>query len=375
MVDINRELPKNYCPLPFVSLSLLPGNGIMPCCNWAGMLDKSPVLISDHDPFNHEWIRDLRKRMLDDKVIPGCSSCKHDESINLHSSMRMSKLRTYGYVEIPRLIYLDYNLGNLCNLKCRMCDGFHSSSWHADEAALGKPTSTIKRRSSEHRQFDLSQLRHIRFIGGEPMIEQNTIVEILRDIRSSQNGRLDGLTVTIHTNGTVRFSEELGELLGECDTLNLTISVDGIGKINDYQRTGYDWHRLEGNLRYFNDVDVCRITNRQIDSTLTLLNVSNYIELHAWIAAEIPGFGRHASCITHPAELRICNIPHGYKQVLKSRFSQWDGCHIRDVVLAELDVPPTIPIERVRERISALDAIRGEDFSLVDPEMYDAIFG
>ena len=372
MIEKNYTLLENYCSLPFVGLALTTGNGIQPCCNWSNRSEQCPVIITDRDTFNHEWMHDLRKRMLDNQVIPGCISCKNQESINQHS-MRTANFEEYGYITQEKLVYLDYNLGNLCNLKCRMCDGSQSSSWHSDEIALGWKSHSIQRHFAAHTLFDLSELKRIRFVGGEPMMEQNRLIEILCDIKASQHGTLNRLIVSMQTNGTVRFNDDFAALISECRTLELTISIDGLGKVNDYQRTGYDWDRLEQNLRYFNDTDFCAQTHRQIDSTLTLLNINNYPELYSWISAVLPKFNTHAVCITYPNELRICNIPYEYKQTLKSRFLNLSNQH-RRIILAELYTPCMIPIEQIQKRIIELDLLRGEDFANVDPEMYAAIF-
>jgi sulfatase maturation enzyme AslB (radical SAM superfamily) len=232
---------------------------------------------------------------------------------------------------------------------------------------------SIQRHFAAHTLFDLSTLKRIRFVGGEPMMEQKRLIEILHDIKSAQRGTLSHLTVSMQTNGTVRFNDELAALLSECGAFELTISIDGLDTVNDYQRTGYDWDRLEQNLQYFNDTDFCANTRKQMDTTLTLLNINNYIKLYFWISHVLPNFNKHLTCITYPNELRICNIPHEYKQILKSRFLTWNGPRVK-IILAELDIPCMIPIEQIQKRIIELDLLRGEDFANVDPEMYAAIF-
>jgi sulfatase maturation enzyme AslB (radical SAM superfamily) len=373
MITDSTQVPDNYCTIPFIGLNLTAGHAITPCCSWQNQIEPSPLKIGMDDPFNHEWMQNLRRRMLDNQVIPGCSKCKFKESINVGNG-RQSAIIDHGYVTRPKLTYLDYNFGNLCNLKCRMCDGSQSTSWHKDEEALGWKTHKIYRHDDEYKKYNLSQLTYLRLIGGEPMMEQHKIIEILQSIKSLQNNTLENLSIELHTNGTVRFNKELTMLISQCQSFNLVISIDGFGKFNDYQRTGFDWHKIELNLYYFNDENFCYRTNRRIYSTLTLLTINNYIDFYSWVANALPRFYANLSTITYPKELRICNIPHDYKQILKNRFSNWKNGPVLNLIFAELDLPCQIPRDEIQAYISTVDQLRNEDFSKVDPEMYAALF-
>jgi sulfatase maturation enzyme AslB (radical SAM superfamily) len=235
----------------------------------------------------------------------------------------------------------------------------------------------MHRHGDEYKKYNLSQLTWLRLIGGEPLIEQHQIIEILQTIKSMQNDTLENLSIVIHTNGTVRLNKELTLLISQCQSLELHISIDGFGKFNEYQRTGFDWHKTESNLHYFNDENFCNHTSRTIDSTLTLLTINNYIDFYSWIDSALPRFNKYFTTITYPKELRICNIPHDYKQILKNRFSNWKNGPYRpslNLIFAELDLPCQLQCNEIQAYISTLDQLRNEDFSKVDPEMYAAIF-
>ena len=86
----------------------------------------------------------IRKDMLEDKPIAGCTHCYEREENNA-SSFRLEawdEQEKYGATslstgEAPVLRYVDLSVSNTCNNKCRMCVPALSTHWYSDAKKLG----------------------------------------------------------------------------------------------------------------------------------------------------------------------------------------------------------------------------------------------
>ena len=380
MTQLKQSFSENYCVLPFMHLATTPTDEILPCCSWDKTSVPSPLRLTDADPFNSPWMSEIRQHMLDDLLHPGCKACKSYEKLT-GSSTRISQNSRWGFNTEIKLRYIEYNLGNLCNLKCRMCSGKNSTSWHKDEQELGWRKHPVVRRLTEHRSFPLDAIEWIRFIGGEPLLEQEAICQILSDIKSAKKDGLTRVGINITTNVTIRMSDALTRLLSECKDVVFFLSIDGYGKHNDYQRTGSCWDETADNLIYFDQLSLGDTVKRYIDPTLTLLTLNSMMDFDAWVYNNLKQTIITGRIVVHPVEFRICNIPREYKTRLIDRFSNWSPMGqgrftntCKNLILSDLKRDNQCSIQEIQTRISVLDKIRGENFSEIDAEMYEALF-
>ena len=122
-----------YCSASFVHLQFFNEDSLQPCCGWNSKAGK--ISESSMDPFNDPLMEDLRQHMIDNIPHPGCSTC------NSYLEKDIPYLRNFFNNNYPKtydkkLQYLEFNLGNVCNLKCRMCGSASSSRWRSDEMAF-----------------------------------------------------------------------------------------------------------------------------------------------------------------------------------------------------------------------------------------------
>lgn len=315
--------------------------------------------------------------MLSNEMQPGCAGCHRMESIG-NRSLRMELNEAYGRPTSPSLRYMEFNLGNLCNFKCRMCDSRSSSRWAADEIALGLNPRPLRRWNLGNVDADLSTVDRIKFKGGEPCLEQDTMVSILERIHEHR-GKLHGLQVNITTNGSKIFNERLMNLLSECGMVNLNISIDGMGAVNDYQRTGSVWEEISSNLKTYHDTCGGNFV-LQTTTTWTLLNVNGSVEFMSWVHGNLPRFAVYGSAIETPGYLCISNIGPDMKSKMMDRLIAWDALdhidwvmHNKRIILSELSRGPVVPPSDALGMISRLDALRDEDFSMIEPDVYASL--
>ena len=84
-------------------------------------------------------MEDLRTKFKNGERPDGCQSCWQEEdagktSKRQNSIYKMNKsLQNWTPNSEPSLKFIDFKLGNVCNLKCRICGSWSSSKWAQEE--------------------------------------------------------------------------------------------------------------------------------------------------------------------------------------------------------------------------------------------------
>jgi len=234
----------------------------------------NPISIKDH--WNSEYMKDIRKRMMDGEAIPQCVVC-NENVLNLHTyrsyftdTLFPHKIQELidttddtGYTTMVPVSY-DYRLSNLCNFKCRMCGDQLSSSWEAenkvndrlqDEPWLipnnrRKITNFQKEVLEEELQaaVDEDVIEEIYWVGGEPLMWERhwTIMDQLKDSKRKKE-----ITIRYNTNlSRVDYKKyNLFDMLEGFKAMNICASIDGAGAIGEYIRTGIKWDDWLNNFK------------------------------------------------------------------------------------------------------------------------------
>ena len=315
--------------------------------------------------------------MLANTEMAGCSECNMREASGV-KSLRTAFNLDYGQPTEPQLRYIEFNLGNLCNLKCRMCGSWSSSKWAADEIALGLRPDELVRPQIHMITPYLDSIDKLRFIGGEPSLEQDSIITILEQIKAVK-GNLWHLRVDLTTNCMVLLEPKLIDMLGQCQRVELQCSIDGYGKANDYQRTGADWTTLTNNLKWY-QTHLPSVIEPMILTSWSLLNVNSAIDFLAFVKKHLPRLFVWGHLVREPLHLDICNTPPQFKSVLISRLQRWTEHddlhwvqHNKRVLISQLMADATMKSDDVLNNLARLDKLRHEDFAVVDPEMHAAL--
>ena len=89
---------------------------------------------------NSDYLSQVRESFSKDERHPGCSECWKKEDVGF-ISMRHRTAREYEILKIDteqkQIKNVEIALGNLCNLKCLMCNEQDSSSFLAENKQLG----------------------------------------------------------------------------------------------------------------------------------------------------------------------------------------------------------------------------------------------
>jgi len=266
-------------------MAIRPDGSIRPCCYFREGTVPKDLTTAHPDPFNHPFLVDIRERMLKDEYIEGCSKCYADEAAT-GKSMRTDMnspgidfgLPKESRGEIPKLTNLDLAFSNVCNNKCRICGPDLSTQWYSDAKKMlyGFEERGIIARNSIVEDYDLSDLRFIKLLGGEPLMEQEKFIKLLKKCNLSE------LVILLVTNTTKRPNEELTELFKQCKKMTITFSIDSYGEMNNFLRKGSNWQQVEENVTWYKETFAGYPIDFNVHSVASIYNINMIDDLIMW---------------------------------------------------------------------------------------------
>ena len=187
---------------------------------------------------------------------------------------------------------MDLKLGNICNLKCRICGSWSSSKWAQEELDY-YPTADREERKKHSAYVWLKQgqwpresidfwtnvdqvlpgVRYYEFTGGEPFLIQEHF-DLLQ--RTVDQGYAHLVDVHYNTNGT-QYPEAAVEMWKKFKHVNIAFSIDDLGPRFEYQRYGADWAEVEQNLDRYLELSKTH-TNITLQMCITA-NIQNVLYL------------------------------------------------------------------------------------------------
>jgi MoaA/NifB/PqqE/SkfB family radical SAM enzyme len=301
-----------FCVLPWISLEASPIGTVRPCCLADDEIlddngNKFELITADFaDIQNSNHMRQLREGFLVGQKPQTCRKCWNEERSG-RTSKRMHTLDRLKHTlkddewstDAKPLMFLDLKLGNICNLKCRIC-GSWSSSQFASEEISWLPREEQKTSHAyqmlragawpkENAQFwsqiesVLADIRYIEFTGGEPfMIDQH--FDMLQGI--VDRGIANQVEIHYNTNGTL-FPDRGPDIWKHFKTVEIAFSVDDIGPRFEYQRSNASWGTVKENINRFRIMRES-MPNLQLQccTTVNIFNVRYLDEVALWIALQ-----------------------------------------------------------------------------------------
>lgn len=278
-----------YCPHPWVGINYIP-NYITPCIFWKGAAVD---------------IEHVRSEMLKGNKLAGCEQCYAAEQHGALSG-RQEAIRDFGHPTEPTLKYLAINFDNLCNLKCRGCATTSSHLWQDDEIAIYGASFLDTKYITTEFQADYSHLTHIKISGGEAFLSKRAD-KFFADLKKQDV--LKNIDLGISSNGTTLPSPEAVIAMTESKNCTLSISVDGIGPLNDYFRSGSNFDKLVENLHYFKSLGIAI----RMHTTVSIYNVNMLQEIEDFFELNFPEFDRGHRVLLWPQQLSVQHMPDDLK--------------------------------------------------------------
>ena len=308
-------LPDKICMLPWISIETSPIGTARPCClateeiYYHDPVDDKKVKynLKEHtleEIYNSRYMQLLRRDFLYGQKPETCQRCWDEEAAGRTSKRINSRLRLKEYYDnvdwnnlIPnQLWFIDLKLGNICNLKCRICGSWSSSKWAKEEIdyipGIDRKTHLAYKflqdgawpRETEvfwdNLKTLLPNIKYFEFTGGEPfLIEQH--FELLR--YAVEQGYSKNIDIHYNTNGTV-FPEQ-AELWANFKHVEIAFSIDNVGDRFEYERYGAEWNLVQENIAKFTEMRSNKIST-QLCTTMNVQNVYYLPELCDWISIQ-----------------------------------------------------------------------------------------
>jgi MoaA/NifB/PqqE/SkfB family radical SAM enzyme len=393
---MNLPHPK-FCVLPWVSLEASPVGTVRPCCladdeildNEGKKFELSTANFRDIQNSNH--MTRLRQQFLNSEQPQTCRKCWNEERAG-RTSKRMHTLDRLKHMGIGSeftadakpLMFLDLKLGNICNLKCRICGSWSSSQFAAEEITQlprdqqkKSHAYTMLRAGAWPRdnpqfwdQIDtvLNDIRYIEFTGGEPfMIAEH--FEMLQGI--VDRGIAHQVEIHYNTNGT-QYPEQAEHIWRHFKTVEVAFSLDDVGERFEYQRSNAVWSEVCANLDRFRDLkEQYSNIELQVCTTVNIFNVRYLGDIAHWLEQNKESFNfvywnmMHDAwyfsigCLPDTAKTAISEYLDSVETIYRSEFDR-----IRDFMMRGASTDGFM----TRMKIADLDRKRDQNLALVAPE-------
>jgi len=305
------------------------------------------------EAFDSEYMRNLRQQFRNGEKPETCRRCWTEEDAG-RTSKRMNSLLRLGNmlktVDVDfdsndgKLIFLDLKLGNICNLKCRICGSFSSSKWAQEEIEIQKEWPDDYKNSMPHNHLHLGQwprknhdfwdnmnlllpyIRYFEFTGGEPFLIKEHF-ELLK--RAVEQGYSKNIEIHYNTNATT-FPKEGTELWPHFKLVEIAFSIDDVAERFEYQRFGANWKEANENIAKFQDL---KHNNKNIVLqhclTVNVFNIFYLPELFQWMQQQ--HFNSTYFNVLHDAfYFCIRSLPNNAKQEIVEIYK--DNTYYKDEV-------------------------------------------
>lgn len=342
---------KTLCAYPFFAAAIRPNGLTIPCCRYPHIDEEDSYVWNDKVRNTAHW-QQIRDKMLAGEPVEGCHSCYQDERNGLRS-MRQHSLSKFTPTEnatVP-VEQLEVSFSNLCNLACVHCSGFFSSKWQAEDRKAGREeTKGFIKNDFDFEQWDLSAVKELKIIGGEPFMESNKFKKLLQSIDLSK------VNLQICTNGTVLPDNELKELIEQCNNVYLCVSMDGLYQTNDW----YRWpSKFDDCMEVIKTFEGWWKDNNKIHFVIhTVVNLINVIELEKFLDfmhTELPLWRVEWDWIRWPHWQQLSSLPDIVKDDLIKEFDRLN----KNYSYNNIDNPYAVTIERLKEpRIDSWDIVK-----------------
>ena len=393
-----------FCVLPWVSIEASPVGTVRPCClaedeltdnagNKFNLATASFATIQ-----NSHSMQDLRQQFVDKKQPQTCRKCWREErsgrtSKRMHTLDRLKHMLdhvTDWTADAKPLMFLDLKLGNICNLKCRICGSWSSSTFAAEELANLDPGED--RKTNHHYQMlkqgawprenpqfwreiqqVSDQIEYIEFTGGEPFMIQEHF-DLLQGL--IDRDLAGGIEIHYNTNGT-QWPEHAIDIWRHFRHVEIAFSIDDVGARFEYQRTGAQWAQVEANIARFKTLRSQHANiSLQVCSTVNVFNVCYLPELAEWNYSQ--GFDYVYWNMMHEAYyFSIATLPEAAKRdittQLRTSGSASDAAPEFERIIDFMNNGASLDGNLLRMKIADLDRKRQQDLRTVEPEFAELI--
>lgn len=365
-------MSKTFCPIPWNFQAIQNNGAIRVCCQMNMTESRGTLKKEDGSPYNAgtdslaearnaNLIKNVRREMLNGNWPMECSRCKQEEDSGIRSRRQYENeawkikpedvlpvTKDDGYIDTAKtpVVYYDLRFGNVCNLACRMCGPEDSHTWYKDWAKMygtewqdthGKVSLEKNDRGrwvtdaydwhyseSFWKQIEenLGAIQHVYMAGGEPLIIDRHYDFLTKCV---DLGYSKQMILEYNTNLTT-LPDKAIKLWSNFKLVRVGASVDGFGKVLEYQRYPAKWKQIEKNLKYLDSLPAN--IEAWLAFTVTNLNVFHVPEFMLWKLSQ--NFKKiNIRNVDSIITFHVCHkpwystirvLPNNIKEVIKSHY-------------------------------------------------------
>ena len=368
------------CPLPWTHLEVDVNGGASPCCLYKGSIPDVKVYEQNLGTIQkHKYMDELRQQFRNGERPKGCQSCWQEEdagktSKRQNSIYKMKKsLNNWTPNSEPTLKFIDFKLGNVCNLKCRICGSWSSSKWAQEELDYGENPVALKNlrdggwpkrnpKFFEDLKEDLKHVEYFEFTGGEPFMIKDHFKILMYCV---EKGYAKNIDIHYNTNGTQLPPQEIFDLWSYFKHVEIAFSIDDVGEPFEYQRHPANWREVSTNLVKFKEMKTANM-DFQVCSTMSVFNVFNWAKIALWVAQFQPKFF-YINTLFDPDYFNIQTLPRQVKDAVNIRYHMLKDFKPTLRFMNAEDRDSQEMREQRKARILQTDKYRKENFGEVFP--------
>jgi hypothetical protein len=302
--------------------------------------------------FNSQPVKNFRQSILGDTALTACARCTRDEQYGNNSRRLKSNQKSgiftktafaHSWQQSPGRIHFEHSinhngatssypidlhidLGNYCNLACKMCNASASSTIASQEVKWGIETSRpfmgqdwtrdqVVWDNFKQQLLEIPGLNNIHFMGGETLLTDR--FEDFVDYMIAHQ-RFD-MCFSFVSNGTV-FKPELMAKLSKFKRVGIEISIESLGPQNTYVRQGTDTDKVLKNIELYKPWCNESSITVAIRTAPSLLSIGTYTDLLRYSLQN--KFIVKSNMVLGPRYLDIVVLPDHIKAAYLPAFDQ-----------------------------------------------------
>jgi MoaA/NifB/PqqE/SkfB family radical SAM enzyme len=333
-------MSKTFCVLPWMHLATNASGNLRVCCN--SIPGKNFITKDDGIPYkifrdnleeawnSPDYVK-IRKQLLAGDRPSMCERCFREEDAGIRSARqswneKWQEDREYTLDAPFQIKYVDIRLGNLCNLKCRMCNPYASNMWvkewnlieetlsEEEYARLSNMTWPENEKTWENLFSIADTVEEIYLTGGEPTIikQQHKLLDYY-----IERGTANKIRLKYNTNLT-NVPRHLLDRWKQFKRVQLNCSIDAVEDLDHYIRHPSSWKKIVEN---FEIVRTLPNANIEIHCTVQMYNILKLNELIDWALPY--GHKIYFNILNHPEELNIRVLPKELKVLAEDRLKRY----------------------------------------------------
>lgn len=264
---------------------------VMNCC----VMTDAPLFDSYDEMMRSEWLSTTKQLFSNNQWPAECVRCKQQEDIGLKSD-RLQWIDYHQYLLVDHgadYLMVSMMLDNVCNTACQFCSPHISSKI----ASLQTVPLKIRQVGSYEEKLPLNRITQIDLEGGEPSNSKN-VKQLLTNLPQRVN------TIKMYTNAR-SFLDELVPVAERGIEIQISISLDGVGPVQEYIRWPTQWSEFCQTIEKYKELqirfpDTVSLSFKTTICALNLFDLPNIINF-----AEKQNIVHSVSQLAHPQALHI----------------------------------------------------------------------